>query len=398
MSRRVPPVQSPLDCRALGTGLQASIHNEILEKSKLRFLTELGARFRRSEFVLVDSGTSALALAIRMIADAGGGPVALPAYGCYDLATAADAAGVSVVLYDVEPNTLSPVEKSLRTALELGARTVVVAHLYGVPVNLGEVTALAARFGACVVDDAAQGVGGSYRGVPLGLHGVLGVLSFGRGKGLTGGSGGAVLVPRDSPLYDAAMALKLPPAAESPVRAFLATTAQWALARPQLYGIPASLPFLGLGETHYRPVQPASAIDPFALGVLSRTVMLVDEESESRRFRADILRRALVRSATRGIEPPPDSNPGYLRFPVLVPKRLRAAASSAQALGVMRGYPTSLASLPGFSERCVNGLTQMPGAEELAESLFTLPTHSAVSPLDLRRIERWLETVMSGAH
>ena len=75
-------------------------------------------------------------------------------------------------------------------------------------------------------------------------------MSFGRGKGVTGGRGGALLVnpgwrggSDESPLLPGIRGVMEVPALK----------AQWLLARPWLYRIPASLPFLGLGDTVYRP-------------------------------------------------------------------------------------------------------------------------------------------------
>ena len=139
-----------------------------------------------------------MTLALEVAAAVTHAPVALPAYCCYDVATAADGAGVAFHLYDLEPETLSPDLASLRRSFDAGARSVVVAHLYGVPADLAAVRALAAEFGAIVIEDAAQGSGCEWRGRPAGAHGALGVLSFGRGKGVTGGKGGALLVNEPS--------------------------------------------------------------------------------------------------------------------------------------------------------------------------------------------------------
>jgi len=96
-------------------------------------LEGLLAMYEASVGILTDSGTSALRLALSAAADAGRLPVAMPAYSCYDLATAAIGADVPVLLYDLDPLTLEPDEASLTQALEAGARTLVVAHLFGRP-------------------------------------------------------------------------------------------------------------------------------------------------------------------------------------------------------------------------------------------------------------------------
>src|SRR4029434_8607789 len=111
------------------------------------------------------------------------------AYCCYDLATAADGAGADVLLYDLHPLTLGPDWRSFERTLARGATAAVVAHLYGHPVDLRQAQALADSAGSILIEDAAQGVGARYDGRPLGSFGGMSLLSFGRGKGLTGGGG-----------------------------------------------------------------------------------------------------------------------------------------------------------------------------------------------------------------
>ena len=177
----------------------------------------------------------------------------------------------------------------------------VVAHLYGVPVDLAAVQALAAEFGALVIEDAAQGSGCEWKGKPAGAHGALGVLSFGRGKGVTGGKGGALLVNDDGPARGrgraAWKAATGPRAPRGSFRDLLLLTAQWLFGRPSLYWIPASLPFLGLGETLYKAPHPIGGISTLAAGVLVRTLSLVPAEIVIRRGKASRLRAEIEQRA-----------------------------------------------------------------------------------------------------
>ncbi|MFQ5530749.1 MAG: DegT/DnrJ/EryC1/StrS family aminotransferase, partial [Gemmatimonadota bacterium] len=198
----------------------------------------LTAHFGTPDHLLVDSGTSGLRLAIEGARSMHGGrTVALPAYCCYDVATAAIGAGAGIRLYDIDPITLGPDWPSLEGVLSPDVSSVVAVHLYGVPVDVPRMAALAARVGAVLIEDAAQGVGGSIDERPLGVHGSLGVLSFGRGKGLTGGGGGAVLATDDIGRA-ALMAVGDRPAVGLPGwRGLLRLAGQWLLGRPSVYGI-----------------------------------------------------------------------------------------------------------------------------------------------------------------
>jgi perosamine synthetase len=376
---RQPPAWSPLTLGALLAGFRAAW---LTDGHATRRALDAALRdaYRPRELHLTDSGTSALRLALQAAQAMTNAPIALPAFSCYDVATAADGAGTPFLLYDLDPATLSPDLASLRRAFESGARTVVVAHLYGVPADLGAVQALGAEFGAIVIEDAAQGSGCEWKGRPAGAHGALGVLSFGRGKGVTGGKGGALLV-NDTSLqasvaaaWEAGTGIRMP---RGSLRDYLVLKAQWLFGRPSLYWIPASLPFLGLGETRYRPPQRVGGISSLATGVLSRTLPRVPAEVAVRRGNAARLRAQVV--GVSHVTPAPEWDSGWLRFPVVLQDTAtRVLRAYHVRSGVMRGYPQALAELPGFGNRRLNLAAEFPGARRLAERLVTLPTHRFV--------------------
>lgn len=381
MARTLPPVQSPLSLRGICSGWASAHSKGLAAGAEADFRAALASRGFTNDVRFLDSGTSALAVAIRASASARHTVVALPAYGCFDLATAVDAAGVPFVLYDLDPSTLRPASRALERAHASGAGICIVVHLYGVPVDL---QSQREQLPADVIflDDAAQGIGGMVHGRPLGAAGDLGILSFGRGKGLTGGGGGALLVNRKPETADIPDGLA--PAPDGAVRAFLTAQAQWLLARPGLYALPRALPFLNLGETHYRAPAPATAMSAFALGVLAAEVQFVDAELAARRATAQRYREALRDLEGVGL-PPDDAGAGWLRFPVMVTEAAEVAARANESarLGIMPGYPMALSELEGFGERRQNSSDDFPGARLLAKRLFTLPTHGRLAPRDV---------------
>ena len=386
--RRQLPAYSPLPLGAVLAGTAGLVSGANSARSALQ--AALAREYAADEVLLADGGTGALALAIRAsLAAAPASAVALPAYGCYDLATAADGAGAPVLLYDLDPATLAPDGASLRAALARGARALVVAHWYGVPVDLEPIGAAARAAGATLIEDAAQGAGGTWRGRPLGSFGDLTVLSFGRGKGNTAGRGGALLARgSDGPAAIASAGARVLRAAHG-ARESVQLLAQWLLGRPSLYAVPAALPFLRLGETVYHEASPARGMSAVAIRTLAVTLPLGEREAEVRRANAArLLARAGAGLTT--IRVPPDGRAGYLRLPFLATPAARAAAASARPLGIMPGYPTALCDLPGFAERVLNRSDAFPGARLLAERLITLPTHGLLRERDLVRLEGWL--------
>jgi dTDP-4-amino-4,6-dideoxygalactose transaminase len=388
--RAQPPVRSPLTLGAIGAGIRAAAGGGASPRAAIsRRITD---QFAATAVTLTDSGTTALALALRLAA-AGrpGRPILLPAWGCYDLATAADAADLPVAFYDLDPGTLGPRWDSLERALLLEPAAAVAAHFYGVPVDWPRFARLTSAAGAVPIEDAAQGAGGSASGRPLGGAGDLAVLSFGRGKGITGGKGGALLAHGE--IWVSALESLGLRGRRGGVRDLIVLLAQWLLTRPALYGLPAGLPWLGLGQTVYHPPHSAEGLTALAAGVLTVTMTLAAAEAAIRREHAEILLQRLERVPCGLVSLPPDTQAGWLRMPVRLTSRDNSAVVAdpiARSLGIYQGYPMVLGDLPGFGRRVVAAEAPIPGARELARTLVTLPTHGAVTTLDLERAARWV--------
>jgi perosamine synthetase len=392
-ARRQLPAHSPISLRGVLAGLAGGVHEPVgLREDMARLLCEVfGAR----RALLVGSGTTALRLALagtRAIISRR--PVALPAYSCYDIASAAEGADVDVLLYDIDRATLAPDARSLARALEGSPAAVVAAPLYGYPVDMERLAELAADAGSLLIEDAAQGSGGRLRGRTLGSFGSLGILSFGRGKGMTAGAGGALLAHDESGervLNWAAAQLSPPPAG---LRDAALLGMQWALGRPAWYWIPASLPFLRLGETVYHPPRIPSAMSSAATGALAVALSARDSEVVLRRATAERL-LSVARGSRRvhAIEPVSGGEPGYLRLPLrLAGSTLTDALRDLARYGVAPGYPMPLARLEPFARRIANHHDVFEGAETLARTLVTFPTHRYVASADLAALEGWLRS------
>jgi len=381
----VPPVHSPVTAGALYSAAWAGGSTGRSQAALQSLESWVGRDYGPLAWSWTDSGTTALTRAIAAAVSATGHrAVALPGYACYDLATACDGADVAGVLYDLDPLTLGPSWASLERALASGVAAVVVVHLFGLPVDLGRIRALAKAHGTLVIEDAAQGVGATYDGRPVGAHGDLSILSFGRGKGLTAGGGG-LLLAHDERL--AAMIRSEPASGGSGWASLGKTAAQALLSAPSRYWLPASLPMLGLGETRYQPPRAGAGLSRAGAGLLARTVGLVGRAAEARREMAARWRGALA-SDWGGVIPGVTAGAvaGYLRFPLVLPRPWGSGDQRARRLarhGVAGGYPRSLGQLPGFSRGVVPVGGGLPGADRLAESLLTLPTHVYVQQEDI---------------
>lgn len=344
-------------------------------------------RYGARRVVLTDSGTSALTLALRSVRAAGRDRVAFPGFSCYDLGTAWQGAEVRPLLYDLEPDTLGPDPISLRRSLDAGVDALVLAYLYGIPLDWGTIRDAAGGSTPLIIEDAAQASGCRWQGARAGSLGDLSVLSFGRGKGRTGGGGGALLALTDRGV-EAMSDLdsqRLEPAGD--LLPFLGTLAQWMLRHPTVYSLPAAIPGLNLGETVYHPPTPPGGISTFALGMLRETFALEEDAAEARRFQAERLMK-IVREAddVTPLEPPGGGEPGFLRFPVLARSGAtdRLASERAVSLGVMPSYPRPLYRVPELARDVREKDLPLASAERLSRELYTLPTHGLLNRSEIR--------------
>lgn len=384
LGRRQLPVASPVTLPSLAGAVWPALAQRAVPLATLA--AALRERFEARQVALTDSGTSALVLALRLSCGRGG-TVAYPGYACVDLAAAARYAGVRVRLYDVDPVTLSPDLASLEGALRRGVDAVVVASLYGFPPDMPAVAELASRYCVAVIEDAAQGAGATLHGRPLGAFGMLSVLSFGRGKGLSGGRGGALLshdARFDDHVAHLSREIGRP---RSGWRELAAVGAQWALGRPALYGIPSAIPGLRLGEMVYHPAHEPHSLSSAAAALVTRALWRAPRELAVRRRNATALAVAAEEGAdVRAPRPIPGAVAGYLRFPVVD----QGARAERQDLGILRGYPRTLHEQEELRPTLMSSEPPTPGAVELRRGLFTLPTHSMLSREDIERLGEWL--------
>jgi len=376
--RRQMPSWSPVSVGSLLSGLGA----EFGMGSPLTVLSELlRDEFCATQVILTDCGTSALTLAIRIALDTmGRESIALPAYCCYDLATAAVGADADVVFYDLDPTTLGPEPRSLELALRSRPAAVVGASLFAIPFDSDAIRSASDKAGSLYIEDAAQGSGGEWRGRSLGSLGDLSVLSFGRGKGRTGGGGGALLVRDGRVSQSTPEHPMLVREAGRGLEVLLRLIGQWALGRPSLFSLPASLPLLGLGETTYREPSIIAGMAEGPCAALLANWEQSRDEAVMRRSSGERLWQIVEGNLNADtIIPPAGAAAGWLRFPVVLSRSpTEEAAMAASRMGAARAYPMPLPNLPALCGRII-GPVSASGATLLAERLWTVPTHSRTS-------------------
>lgn len=396
------PAYSPLSGASLRHALLHAFGPGMDGQAELTAMLE--REYRAERALLLGSGTQALqvaiALAMRHVGDA---VVALPAFSCFDVAAAAVGAHARIRFYDLDPATLAPDLRSLESALARGARVAVIAPLYGFPVDWDALTDLLVRYGAMAVEDAAQGDHAEWRGRKLGSLGPISVLSFGRGKGWTGGSGGALLIRDQAPwqgLRDTLMEMSSGQGRLAEVRVLGALAAQWALGRPECYAIPRAMPRLQLGETVYHDPVPPRGMTRAASACLAANRPSTAEEAATRRASALAL-LAVIGSGprVRAIRPFAGATPGFLRLPLRLADGFRGFATPAKAgrLGIAPSYPSVLGAIPDVRPWMDDATPNWPGSDELVRTLCTVPTHSLVTRVERGEVAHQLTSYERGA-
>lgn len=154
--------------------------------------------------------------------------------------------------------------------------------------------------------------------------------------------------------------------------------------RPSLYGLPARIPALGLGETRYRSPWPPGPMAPISAALLLGSLRAAEAETDVRQQHARSLLEELEPAELTGAW---NRKAGYLRLPVRSREGLRGLPDpeTARRLGILPSYPTPLPSLAEGPELDGKKGT-WPGAATLARELLTLPTHSRVGGSGLARI------------
>lgn len=103
--------------------------------------------------------------------------------------------GGEPIFIDTEYDTWNMDPVALEKAFELypDVKTVVIAHLYGTPGKIDELREICSRYGAVIIEDAAESLGATYKGRQTGTFGTYNCISFNGNKIITGSSGGMLL-------------------------------------------------------------------------------------------------------------------------------------------------------------------------------------------------------------
>jgi len=149
-----------------------------------------------ADALLCGSGSLALELALRACSVRAGDEVVIPTFCCTAVVAPVLALGATPVLADCG-DELNLTPASVEAVLTRKTKAVIVPHLFGNPAEIAAIIELVRGRNIRVIDDAAQALGATIDGQPVGSFGDVGILSFGAEKVCFGLGGGAVVSRRE---------------------------------------------------------------------------------------------------------------------------------------------------------------------------------------------------------
>ena len=408
MKRVIPRTAVPIGNREVAALSDKLLTSDGTDEQKIsEFEEDFSKYLGVKDCYAFNQGRTALYVALRALKLNPDAEVIVPAYTCAIVFEVILRLGLKPVLVDVNPETYNIDTELISKAVTSKTKVIVPVHLFGNPCEMDEILETAKRFDLYVVEDAAQALGAEYKRAKVGTFGDLAVFSFGPGKSITSGEGGALAV-NNTELQENVSELK---------NEFKMPDFNWNLmlmrnilamkifSEEHLYGaIRGHLEeSLVKGDEEivencikltrhgmYSSVRPTIKLSrmPAVSAVIARMQLKkLDAINRKRRRNADELSK-LLSNLTDYVQLPKISDNAvstFTRYTVrLLRKRLALAANMAKS-GIDTETPYNY--LPGLFKALQ---VEAPNARELATSTLTLPNHPLVESADLIRIANTL--------
>jgi perosamine synthetase len=166
-----------------------------------RFEEGIASRVGRKYAVAVSNGTVAIDAAVAALGIGHGDEVITPAFTIISCITQIVRFGAKPVLVDSDPLTWNMDVSQIEARITSKTKAIMIVHIYGLPVDVDPVLALAKKYGLKVIEDAAEMHGQAYKGRPCGSFGDISTFSFYANKHITTGEGG-MIVTDDEVLFE----------------------------------------------------------------------------------------------------------------------------------------------------------------------------------------------------
>jgi dTDP-4-amino-4,6-dideoxygalactose transaminase len=151
------------------------------------------------ECVAVNSGTSALHMALLALGIGPGDEVIVPSFTFAATANSVALTGATPVFVDIDAKTYNIDPKLIEASITPKTKAIQVVHLYGLPSDMASIVEIAKRRNLLIIEDAAQAHLASIDSKPVGTFGDAAIFSFYPTKNMTSGEGGMAVFAQSEP-------------------------------------------------------------------------------------------------------------------------------------------------------------------------------------------------------
>lgn len=162
-----------------------------------QFEEKFAARVGRKHGIALTNGTAAIDAAVDALGIGSGDEVILPAFTIISCITQIVRSGAIPVLVDSDPITWNMDVSQIEAKITPRTKAIMIVHIYGLPVDVDPVLALAKKHGLKVIEDAAEMHGQTYKGKACGSFGNISTFSLYPNKHITTGEGGMIVTDDD---------------------------------------------------------------------------------------------------------------------------------------------------------------------------------------------------------
>jgi dTDP-4-amino-4,6-dideoxygalactose transaminase len=204
----VPFVDLKAQYQTIAAEVDESMHRVIssadfiLGKELELFEQEFAAYCEAKYAVGVDSGISALELALRAYGIGEGDEVITVSHTFIATASSISFTGARPVFVDIEPRTYNMDASQIEAAITPCTKAILPVHLYGQPASMDAILAIARKHHLIVIEDACQSHGALYNGKRVGPLGDAGCFSFYPAKNLGAYGDGGMMVTNNTEIAE----------------------------------------------------------------------------------------------------------------------------------------------------------------------------------------------------
>ena len=146
----------------------------------------------------VSNGTAALDIAIKTLNLKKGDEIIVPNFTIISCLNEIIREGIKPIFIDADPNTFNIDSDQIESKITKKTKAILIAHIYGLPVNLDKIITLKNKYKLKLIEDCAEQLGQTYKKKPIGSFGDISTFSFYANKHITTGDGGMIVTNNKS--------------------------------------------------------------------------------------------------------------------------------------------------------------------------------------------------------